>query len=55
MIEMASKRSLGRMVGAHSLRHSFATAMLGKTRMVVTIIGPAGCFAGVQAGVLPRE
>jgi pyruvate-ferredoxin/flavodoxin oxidoreductase len=23
--------------------------------MVVTIIGPAGCFAGVQAGVLPRE
>ena len=24
-------------------------------QMVVTIIGPAGCFAGVQAEVLPRE
>ena len=31
MIERASKRALGRMVGAHALRHSFATAMIRKT------------------------
>lgn len=31
MIEKASKRSLGRMVGAHALRHSFATAMIART------------------------
>jgi integrase/recombinase XerD len=31
MIERASKRALGRMVGAHALRHSFATAMIART------------------------
>ncbi len=34
MIEKASKRSLGRMVGAHALRHSFATAMIARTGKV---------------------
>jgi integrase len=34
MIERASKRSLGRMVGAHALRHSFATAMIARTGKV---------------------
>ena len=37
MIERASKRSLGRMVGAHALRHSFATAMIAKTGKVQAV------------------
>lgn len=37
MIEKASKRSLGRMVGAHALRHSFATAMISKTGKVQAV------------------
>jgi integrase len=34
MIEKASKRSLGRMVGAHALQHSFATVMIARTGKV---------------------
>jgi site-specific recombinase XerC len=37
MIERASKQTLGRMVGAHALWHSFATAMIGKTGKVQAV------------------
>ena len=37
MIERASKRSLGRMVGAHALRHSFATATIAETGKVQAV------------------
>ena len=37
MIERASKRVLGRMVSAHALRHSFATAMIAKTGKVQAV------------------
>jgi len=37
MIERASKRALGRMVSAHALRHSFATAMIAKTGKVQAV------------------
>ena len=37
MIERASKRALGRMVGAHALRHSFATATIARTGKVQAV------------------
>jgi integrase/recombinase XerD len=37
MIERASVRALGRMVGAHALRHSFATALIAKTGKVQAV------------------
>ena len=37
MLERASKRSLGRMISAHALRHSFATAMIAKTGKVQAV------------------
>jgi integrase len=36
-IEKASKRALGRMVSAHALRHSFATATIAKTGKVQAV------------------
>ncbi len=37
MIERQSKRALGRMVGAHALRHSAATALIAKTGKVQAV------------------
>jgi integrase/recombinase XerD len=37
MIERQSKRAIGRMVGAHALRHSAATALISKTNKVQAV------------------
>jgi hypothetical protein len=51
----ASVAKLKQVMKDNNLPVKVLTWKTASGQMVVTIIGPAGCFAGVQAGVLPRE